>query len=281
MEARYELYPLGERAVVIRWEGGITEAMQQRVTEAQRLLESGTLSAVQELVRAYRTITVFYDPLRLYREERQRMSLTGRVGAIAPSDSDQTGEPRSPYRIVCEWIRTRLREMEEPGAGSGKRGEGHERRLTVPVCFGGEHGPDLALIAEQAGMTSGQAIELYCSVEYIVHMIGFVPGFPYMGGLPQPLAAPRRSEPRLKVPAGSVGIAGVQTGIYPQAIPGGWQLIGRTPVRLFDAYQEPPALFRSGDRVLFQPIGAADFERLHREAEHGGKALLPSEEDRR
>jgi len=118
---------------------------------------------------------------------------------------------------------------------------------------GGEDGPDLANVALHSGLTEQQVVELHASVEYVVWFLGFQPGFPYLGGLPERLAMPRHAEPRLRVPAGSVGIGGAQTGVYPLATPGGWQLLGRTPLALFDPLRQEPVLLRSGDRVRFVP----------------------------
>ena len=131
--------------------------------------------------------------------------------------------------------------------------EPESREVSVPVVYGGEYGPDLGEIARHSGLSEKQVVELHSSVEYVVWFLGFQPGFPYFGGLPEQLAMPRRAEPRLLVPAGSVGIGGAQTGIYPLATPGGWQLLGRTPLALFDPKRKEPVLLRSGDRVRFVP----------------------------
>ena len=121
------------------------------------------------------------------------------------------------------------------------------------ALYGGEDGPDLANVARHSGLTEKQVVELHASVEYVVWFLGFQPGFPYLGGLPERLAMPRHAEPRLRVPAGSVGIGGAQTGVYPLATPGGWQLLGRTPLALFDPMRQEPVLLRAGDRVRFVP----------------------------
>ncbi|MDE2483412.1 MAG: 5-oxoprolinase subunit PxpB [bacterium] len=125
------------------------------------------------------------------------------------------------------------------------------RTIEIPVRYGGEDGPDLAAVAAHCGMSEAEVIRLHASAEYVVFFLGFQPGFAYLGGLDPRLATPRRATPRTVVPAGSVGIAGLQTGIYPQRAPGGWQLIGRTETRLFDWRSDPPALLRAGDRVRF------------------------------
>lgn len=127
------------------------------------------------------------------------------------------------------------------------------RQVEIPVVYGGAGGPDLAEVARAADLTSQQVVELHSSADYVVYFIGFQPGFPYLGGLDERLHTPRRAEPRLVVPGGSVGIGGSQTGIYPLAAPGGWQLIGHTPLSLFDPQQQPPTLLRPGDSVRFVP----------------------------
>ncbi|WP_354401849.1 5-oxoprolinase subunit PxpB [Variovorax sp. OAS795] len=125
------------------------------------------------------------------------------------------------------------------------------RRVEIPVTYGGEHGPDLADVAAHTGLSPAEVVRRHSAAEYVVYLLGFLPGFAFMGGLPPELATPRRSEPRTAVPARSVGIGGEQTGIYPLVSPGGWQLIGRTALELFDPKAEPPTLLRPGDRVRF------------------------------
>jgi inhibitor of KinA len=126
-----------------------------------------------------------------------------------------------------------------------------ERTVEIPVCYGGESGPDLEAVAEQSGLTPQGVIELHTAAEYVVYFLGFATCFVYLGGLPAALATPRLAAPRTRVPGGSVGIAGNQAGIYPLASPGGWRLIGRTAMPLFDPEQAPPAALRMGDRVRF------------------------------
>ena len=131
--------------------------------------------------------------------------------------------------------------------------EPESREVTIPVIYGGQHGPDLSLVAEHSGLSPKQVVELHSSATYVVWFLGFQPGFAYLGGLSPQLAMPRRAEPRLQVPAGSVGIGGELTGIYPLTTPGGWQLIGHTSLALFDAHKEEPVLLRAGDTVRFVP----------------------------
>lgn len=136
------------------------------------------------------------------------------------------------------------------------------RVVEIPVCYGGAYGPDLTASAARSGMSEADFVALHCSVPYQVAMIGFMPGFPYLTGMPQAISQPRRPAPRSSVPAGSVGIAGGQTGIYPLTSPGGWQLIGRTPLRLFDPTLSEPSLLRAGDTLRFVPLGMDAMEQL-------------------
>ena len=131
------------------------------------------------------------------------------------------------------------------------------REIIIPVRYGGEDGPDLAVVAAHTGLSEEAVIAAHSQVEYLVYFLGFQPGFAYLGGLPASLATPRRAEPRVAVPAGSVGIGGQQTGIYPSSSPGGWQIIGRTDLRLFDVNRPTPSLLQSGDVVRFVPIDVA------------------------
>ncbi len=146
------------------------------------------------------------------------------------------------------------------GAASAEAAPAVSRLLEVPVCYGGEYGPDLEEVAAQGARSAAEVIARHAGADYFVHAIGFVPGFPYLGGLPAELATPRRATPRPRVPAGAVGIGGTQTGIYPFETPGGWNLIGRTPLALFDAAREQPSFLRAGDRVKFRAITPADFQ---------------------
>jgi 5-oxoprolinase (ATP-hydrolysing) subunit B len=127
------------------------------------------------------------------------------------------------------------------------------RTVEIPVHYGGEYGPDLEDVARHTGLAPGDVIRLHSGADYLVYFLGFSPGFPYLGGLPPGLATPRLPAPRKRVPAGSVAIGGIQTGVYPAESPGGWRIIGRTPLRLFDLAKDPPALLRAGDHVRFVP----------------------------
>jgi len=180
--------------------------------------------------------------------------LTQRLGEIPevveaiPGMNNITVVLRNPHSLALDAIERLQRWWEESEAL-----EPESRNIDIPVVYGTAAGPDMGEVARHAGLTEKQVVELHASVDYVVWFLGFQPGFPYLGGLPEQLATPRRDEPRLLVPAGSVGIGGAQTGIYPLATPGGWQLIGHTPLPLFDPHRDEPVLLRPGDTVRFIP----------------------------
>lgn len=156
-----------------------------------------------------------------------------------------------PLRVAHGEMEARIRER---WAAAEQAPVGEPRRVEIPVVYGGESGPDLEFVADANGLSVEQVIALHSGAEYLVYFLGFSPGFPYLGGMPERIAAPRLEQPRTRVPAGSVAIGGSQTGVYPVESPGGWRLIGRTSLRLFRPEEEPPTLLGMGDRVRFVPI---------------------------
>lgn len=216
-----QIEPLGDCAALVRFEDRIDEAMLRLVRAACARLEAQPVPGMIELVPAFTSVALCYDPVRV-------------------------GSP-TPYRAVAAALEARLQGLEAGEAPAG-------RTVEIPVRYGGEAGPDLATVAARAGLTPEEVVGLHAAGDYLVHMIGFAPGFPYLGGLDERLHCPRRAVPRTAVPAGSVGIGGSQTGVYPLESPGGWQLIGRTPLALFDPGRDPPTLLAAGDRVRFVPL---------------------------
>ncbi len=175
---------------------------------------------------------------RIWRLTQRLVDMPNVVEAI-PGMNNITVILREPQTLALDAIERLQRWWEESEAL-----EPDSRSVEIPVIYGGAGGPDLAAVARHSGLSEKQVVELHASVEYVVWFLGFQPGFPYLGNLPEPLHMPRRAEPRLQVPAGSVGIGGAQTGIYPLSTPGGWQLIGLTPLKLFDPMRETPVLLR-------------------------------------
>lgn len=219
------LTPLGDSALVLALAEEVDDAVAARVWATADALRRARIAGIVDVVPAFASVTVFYDLTQIgpYAAFEARVT---HVAADASSASSRT-------------------------AGG--------KRVEIPVCYGGEYGPELEEIARRASMSIEQAIALHSEAEYRVHAIGFVPGFGYLGGLPRKLHTPRRPTPRASVPAGSVGIGGSQSGIYPFATPGGWNLIGRTPVRMFDSARPEPAVLHAGDRVRFRAISPEEF----------------------
>jgi inhibitor of KinA len=232
-----QLFPLGDAAVVVQFGDSINPAVQAAIQAFTAYLGQHPFAGLRECVPAFTTLTVYYDPWLL---------------------SAQGQYP--PYERVCGILRQRL--LAVPASPA----EATVQTVEVPVCYGGELGPDLVAVARHTGLTPTEVIARHAAPTYLVHMLGFAPGFPYLGGLDARLATPRWAVPRPLVPAGAVGIAGAQTGIYSLPTPGGWQLIGRTPRRLFDPAADPPTLLRAGQQLRFVPIGEADFQRLLHES---------------
>jgi KipI family sensor histidine kinase inhibitor len=221
-----------EDALLLRFGERIELAVNARVHAAVAALQRALPQL--ECVPAYASLLLRFDPLAWH-------------------DADAV----DPQRRLCCAVDAAL------AAGGADMAIGREQ--IVPVCYGGAFGPDLDEVASHCGLTAEAVIARHAAAEYRVAMVGFAPGFPYLLGLDPVLAMPRRADPRQRVPAGSVAIGGHQTGIYPEQLPGGWQLIGRTPLRLFDVNATRPSLLAAGDRVRFRAIGEAEFRQLDTE----------------
>jgi KipI family sensor histidine kinase inhibitor len=206
----------------------ITIQAHEQVRRLLRLLELEAIAGIRNLHPAYGSLLIKFDATKLRHEELEEI-LRGYIERMK--------------RVA----------LPEP------------RFVEIPVCYGGEFGPDLKDVAELQGMTIERVIELHASATYLVYFLGFVPGFAYLGDLAEELATPRLATPRRSVPAGSVGIAGRQTGVYPVATPGGWRLLGQTPVRMFQAERAEMSLLAIGDRVRFVPISRDQFAKLRLE----------------
>jgi inhibitor of KinA len=217
-----QIRPASDQSLLVYFGEQITLRVHQRVRRLLHLLEREPIAGIRNLNPAYCSILISFDALKLDHGELEAMLL----GYLQRLDAVHLPEGRE---------------------------------LQVPTCYGGEFGPDLNYVAGLHGMTPAQVIELHASVTYIVYFLGFVPGFAYLGELPEALATPRLDSPRRSTPPGSVGIAGNQTGVYPFAAPGGWRLIGRTPIAMFRPDRKAMNFLSIGDRVRFTPISAARF----------------------
>lgn len=207
----------GDSVVVAELDDRIDERVNARAIRLAAAIGRAGLHGVRDIVPTYRSVAVYYDPLRI---DFSRLSDLLSLEASAPAGEDVDRRDRRPP-------------------------------VRIPVTYGGAEGPDLADVAAFAKMSEAEVIARHAGRVYRVFMMGFLPGFPYLGTVDPAIAAPRRPTPRLRVPAGSVGIAGAQTGVYPTESPGGWQLIGRTPLRLFDRSRANPFLLEPGDEVEF------------------------------
>jgi inhibitor of KinA len=240
-----EITPLGDSALIARVRERFEDAPEQTLDEvvhAFKQLRSAGIPGVIELAPAYTSVGVFFDPIAV---------------ANAGAKPDQT----------FDWLATKIRSaLSSTSVRHGRGSADAAPVIEIPVCYDPEFGLDLDHVAQHARMSAREVVDLHSDAGYRVSYVGFVPGFPFLSGLPKTLATPRRPTPRKEIPPGSVAIGGAQTGIYPMRSPGGWNVIGRTPLRLFDPQNDPPALLRIGDRVRFHSIGREEFESLKRQS---------------
>lgn len=223
--------PLGDRALLIEAGDTIDPETTARVAAVTARISKHPPPGVTDIVPAFSSVALHYDP-DVLRDE---------------------AEGRAPYDAMVERLQSLLVDFEgkEPVEG---------RTFEIPVVYGGDHGEDLAPLAQACGLTEDKVIALHSATTYFAFSTGFAPGFAYLGTLDPQLRQPRRDKPRVHVPPGSVAVANGFTGVYPLELPGGWHLIGRTPWRLFDVSRDPPALLAAGDRVRFKPIAATEFD---------------------
>jgi inhibitor of KinA len=227
------IQPLAEHALLVHWDNRIDPQLHDAVQALYRTLSATALPGLRDLLPAYASLTLVLD--------------------LDYFDREHPGA--DPLLVARNWVAAAV---QAPVLGTIAIG----RTVEIPVCYDGAFAPDLEALAERAGLTAAEVVALHTGSTYRVYLIGFLPGFAYMGPVDTRIAAPRLARPRGRVPAGSVGIAGAQTGIYPLESPGGWNLIGRTPLHLFDPQQPEPVLLRPGDQVRFRAINTEAFHQI-------------------
>lgn len=222
----------GDSSLLLQFGNAIDPEINARIAATVQMMKEQHIEGVVDLIPAFCSLLINYDPRVIsYGEMRRRME-----------------------KILSVEI----------AAGARKK-----KIYEIPVCYGGELGPDLATIAEHAGLTEQEVIDIHSSSDYLIYMLGFLPGFTYLGGLDERIHTPRLANPRIRIPAGSVGIGGSQTGIYPMDSPGGWQLMGMTPVKTYDPEREIPILVEAGDYIRFVPIDRDAYECIQSEVAQG------------
>lgn len=229
--APISIYYLNERSVTIEFGKIISQSLFTRVSAYNNFITNNPFPGFITTIPAYTSLTVVFDPLLVIQSQLRSADCFEKVSAyLAHLNIDERIQANHTTEIV-----------------------------SIPVYYGGEFGPDIMEVAALHQLSTDEVISLHSAAIYTVYMIGFVPGFAYLGGMNNLLATPRKATPRKAVPAGSVGIAGQQTGVYPMQTPGGWQIIGQTPLKMFDAGRAQPSLLKAGDQVMFRPIGLDEF----------------------
>lgn len=223
MNGSYIIKPVGVQAIQVIFEQKIDEIINSKVMTLKEKLSDLSSDVVRELIPTFASLLIYYDPLK------------------------------TDFVSMKQLVEGLLEEGQD-----GKQSQGH--LIEIPVCYGGKYGEDLEFVARHAGLTPEEVIRIHSGRDYRIYMLGFLPGFPYLGGLDERLVTPRLESPRTKIPAGSVGIGGAQTGIYPMESPGGWQLIGRTPIQLFHPEDNGKLPYEAGDWIRFIPIDEKEYE---------------------
>ena len=224
--------PAGDKALCVELGDAISPEINHRVRSLFLAVEKHMIPGIMDVVPTYRSILVYYDPMRIAHPD-----LKAQLSALNANLEN--------VRVAAPKV------------------------VEVPTIYGGEYGPDLEYVARHSGLSTREVVHIHSGTDYLVYMMGFTPGFTYLGGMSERIATPRLQTPRVAIPAGSVGIAERQTGVYPIESPGGWQLIGRTPIRIFDADRDPPVAVETGDYLRFVPISEGEYLDLQRQIEVG------------
>ncbi|URZ03873.1 5-oxoprolinase subunit PxpB [Clostridium felsineum] len=232
MKNNVKIFFINEVSIMLEFGGGIDVVTQKKIKTLCDYLDANPFRGMIEYVPAYTNVMVIYDPVIVKKNLY--------------------------HRPAYETVKTILQDIVKKLDFSNMK---EPRVVSIPVCYGGKFGPDLEYSAQYSNMSKEEFIRVHASGKYLVHMIGFAPGYPYLGGMDERIAVPRKETPRTAVPKGSVAIGGVQTGVYSISTPGGWNIIGRTPIELFRPNDKNPSFLRAGDVVEFVPISEDEYER--------------------
>lgn len=228
----YSFLPCGDTAVNVCFSTEINEQANGYATALAKVLEGGKISAVRDIIPAFSSLTVIYDPCEIS------------------------------YSKITRKLKGILNHLDISSSASGVL-------YKIPVCYDGEFSPDMENVVSHTGLDREEIINIHTGTDYLIYMLGFLPGFAYLGGLDKRIETPRLETPRVEIPSGSVGIGGAQTGIYPVASPGGWQLIGKTPIKVYDSSREKQILYNAGDYIRFVRITPEEFREIENEIEKG------------
>ena len=238
----YKIKTAGDSSVLIEFGKEINPEINRKIAATVQMIRDQHIEGIMDMIPTYCSLLINYDPrVMLYDELVERLK--------------------------------GLLKIEVSGSAQRKR------IYEIPVCYGGKYGPDLALIAEHAGLSEEEVVRIHSSSDYLIYMLGFLPGFTYLGGLDERIHTPRLPTPRVRIEAGSVGIGGAQTGIYPLDSPGGWNLMGMTPVKTYDPNREKPILVEAGDYIRFVPVDEAEYDRIKAEVTAGTYQVVVREEE--
>lgn len=225
MQNKIKLLTAGDSSILLQFGNTIDPAINRKIAATVQLMREQHINGVTDVIPAFCSLLINYDPRVIsYEQIKRRMEALVKIDVSA--------------------------------------GNTRKRVFEIPVCYGGEYGPDIQNIADHAGLSVEEVIQIHTSRDYLIYMLGFLPGFTYLGGLDERIHTPRLANPRIRIPAGSVGIGGSQTGIYPMDSPGGWQLMGMTPVKTYDPDREVPILVEAGDYIRFVAIDEDEFHRI-------------------